>query len=69
MLDKEVINILQLGVKTLSEQNNSKNGFKLKILDTINNSPERSEILISSFNEKLNIDVSPEWTIRMMQLT
>lgn len=65
MLDKEVINILQLGVKTSSEQNNSKKWIQAKkiLRWLINNSPERSEILISSFNEKLNIDVGPgEWT-------
>jgi|MDTG01.3.fsa_nt_gb hypothetical protein len=65
MLDKEVINILQLGVKPLSEQNKSKKWIQTKntLRWLINNTPNESEILISSFNENLNYDVNDgDWT-------
>lgn len=65
MLDKEVINVLQLGVKDPNEQIKSKKWIQTKktLRWLIDNAPERSEILISSFNEKLNLDVNlGEWT-------
>ena len=65
MLSKELINILEMSMKTDSEKNKSKKWMKGKDTLTwlIDNTPETSQILIAGFNTDLYFDVKEgAWT-------
>tara|TARA_B100000767_G_scaffold32673_1_gene27886 strand:+ start:319 stop:1311 length:993 start_codon:yes stop_codon:yes gene_type:complete len=65
MLDKELINILQMAIMTDSAKNSSRKWVNGKNIMRwlIDNTPDTSEILIAGFNTTLAFDVNEgEWT-------